>query len=181
MPWLYRWTKQPRRVVRAVRLWSPEAQDSLSPKKKFSLIFATAASNTMQCVLGCFRELCERPREMTISAVAGAWGRDCVFSPFPALLSSWVGWGGRLPQNHLVLVIRPPRVPGPVRGEQQQGPPRRRLHTPQRAPSEEKTSKHIHLDCTLLLFRAYSVLSVVDNSLLSYIKKYLNDVQYAMP
>lgn len=41
--------------------------------------------------------------------------------------------------------------------------------------------KKIHLDCTLLLFIAYFVLSVVDNSLLSYIKKYLNDVQYAMP
>lgn len=79
--------KQPRPVVRAVRLWSPEAQESVS-LKKFSLIFATAASNTMQYVLGCFRELCERSRELMVWGVAGAWGRDCVFSPFPALLSS---------------------------------------------------------------------------------------------
>lgn len=55
----------------------------------------------------------------------------------------------------------------------------RHWDTLERPPLKEK--KKIHLDCTLLLFIAYFVLSVVDNSLLSYIKKYLNDVQYAMP
>lgn len=66
-------------------------------------------------------------------------------------------------------LIRPlPRLSGPTA---QVGTP------PERPPLKEKK---IHLDCTLL-FIAYFVLSVVDNSLLSYIKKYLNDVQYAMP
>lgn len=63
-----------------------------------------------------------------------------------------------------------------VRGD----PPRRHQDTLERPPLTGRKKK-IHLDCTLLLFIAYFVLSVVDNSLLSYIKKYLNDVQYAMP
>lgn len=102
----------------------------------------------------------------------------------------WVGEGGSPPQNRLALAICPlPQVPpvpprrvgrsGAVAGGYTPLPPHRHWDTPERPPLKEK--KKIHLDCTLLLFIAYFVLSVVDNSLLSYIKKYLNDVQYAMP
>lgn len=136
--------------------------------------------------------VCELSWEMMISGVEGVWGRDCLFLPLPALLRSGIGGSGmaappcpKPPRTrHLPS---PPGAPGPTvwGGEERGGgegrhPPCRHWDTPERPPSKEKKKK-IHLDCTLLLFIAYFGLSVVDNSLLSYIKKYLNDVQYAMP
>jgi len=128
--------------------------------------------------------VCELAWEMVILGVDGAWGRDRLFSPFPALLPSGVGGlGGCSPQNRLCPLPWVPPVPphrvGRSRAAARGDPQHRHRDTPEKPPLKEK--KEIHLDCTLLLFIAYFVLSVVDNSLLSYIKKYLNAVQYAMP
>lgn len=81
------------------------------------------------------------------------------------------------PMCSLVPLRRVGRSKAVVRGDPSPQAPGH----PGEASLNRKKKKKIHLDCTLLLFIAYFVLSVVDNSLLSYIKKYLNDVQYAMP
>ena len=112
---------------------------------------------------------------MVISGVDGAWGRDRLFWPFPALLPSGVGGlGGCSPQNRLCPLPWVPPVPphrvGRSRAAARGDPQHRHRDTPEKPPLKEK--KEIHLDCTLLLFIAYFVLSVVDNSLLSYSKKY---------
>lgn len=134
--------------------------------------------------------MCELSWEMMISGVDGVWGRDRLFLALPgpsAERHRWVGEGGSPPKPPRTHDLpSPPGAPGPTaRGGEERGggretPRRRHRDTPERPPLKEKKKK-IHLDCTLLLFIAYFVLSVVDNSLLSYIKKYLNDVQYAMP
>lgn len=126
--------------------------------------------------------MCELSWDMMILGVDGVWGRDCLFSPFHRV--AFVGQGGWFipspspPKNCLALAISPlPPVPPcgvVVRGQSPQAPGR-----PGEASFKARQNK-IHLDCTLL-FIAYFVLSVVDNSLLSYIKKYLNAVQCAMP
>lgn len=145
--------------------------------------------------------MCELSWEMMISGVDGVLGQGPSFLTLPgpsAERHQWVGEGGSPPpclkkkkQTTLPCTCDLPSPLGAlgptVQGGEERGggegrhpPLMQALGHPGEASFKGKKKK-IHLDCTLLLFIAYFVLSVVDNSLLSYIKKYLNDVQYAMP